>query len=374
MKILVYFRELRFGGVHTYLLSQVDYLVKQGHEVWVSYSNERTRRLFEELGARGFQTKALVRSAFRIDKDLRALWQAYRFCREQGIECVFSLTSKGGAIGRLAGFLAGTPKRVHVVQGFSFHEFTPWYKEIFVRKIEQLLACLGTQLISANDSDRDTAIRRKICKPEKITTVFNGVQVPNDDERLPEQTINNFFINEEMHPHKRLILFVGRLMEQKAPLDLIRALQYIEQDNTHLVIIGEGPLLGACRELAAQLGVSRNISFLGFREDVATWYQTCHVFVLPSLWEGLSLALLEAMSYGVCCIATDIKGNRECISDEVDGILVPPNSPEQLAAKIAMVLDNDEKRRQLGHRARQTVMQRFSETRMCEATHEILCA
>lgn len=374
MKILIYFRELRFGGVHTYLISQVDYLVRQGHQVWVSYANEKTRSMFATLGTRGLENKELVRSALRIDKDLCALWKAYLFCRRQRIDCVFSHTSKGGAIGRVAGFLAGSTKRIHVIHGFSFHEFTKWYQEYFGRNIERLLAVLSTQIISVNEDDRVTAIKKRICKPEKITTVLNGVRIPSNDEFLPDNEIDVFLNSEGLDAETKVILFVGRLMRQKAPLDLIKAFHYMNHAKAHLVMIGEGPLLNKCQQLINELRLNGKISMLGFREDVAKWYQASSIFVLPSLWEGLPMTLLEAMSYGACCLATDIKGNRECITDGEDGILVMPDCPAKLATEIETLLKSRRKRQQYGQYARKKVEQQFSQRKMCQKTHQIICS
>jgi glycosyltransferase involved in cell wall biosynthesis len=373
MRILTYFRETNYGGVHTYLLSQIDYLIKQGHEVWVSFSRETTCETFKSLGAKTFCNKELIRS-IRLHKDLYALWRVYRFCKLNSIDCIFAHTSKGGIVGVLGGFLANTPIRVRVFHGFSFTEYTSYYRRIVYTFLERFAAYFATDLITVNNKDRDILIKTKICKPKKIHTVLNGVIIPDDKILMSENEKKTFLINEGFDHKDRIILFVGRFMKPKTPMYLINAFCDVNCPNARLVFIGEGPLKTDCQNLTKKQKIDKRVSFLGFRKDVAKWYQICSVYVLPSHGEGLPMTLLEAMSYGACCIATNVKGNRECIEDERDGVLVSPNMPSELASTITRILKDEHLRKRLGKAARKKIMQNFSAQRMCDQTNKIICS
>src|SRR5205823_12324570 len=115
-----------------------------------------------------------------------------------------------------------------------------------------------------------------------------------------------------------------------------------------LRIAGDGPCLPALRGLAKQLGLDDQVAFLGEVRDVAGLLATARLFVLPSLTEGISLTLLEAMSCGLPVVATRVGGNPEVIVDGQTGLLVPPGDPPALAAAILQLLGDETRCRNLG--------------------------
>jgi glycosyltransferase involved in cell wall biosynthesis len=115
---------------------------------------------------------------------------------------------------------------------------------------------------------------------------------------------------------------------------------------------------------AKELGIERNVLFLGYRPDVSELLQAMDVFVLPSLSEGLSLSILEAMASGTPVVATAVGGNPEIILDGQTGHLVPPRSGDALAEKILHLLENPTLAREVGQRSRLHVMQQFSLSQM----------
>jgi glycosyltransferase involved in cell wall biosynthesis len=86
------------------------------------------------------------------------------------------------------------------------------------------------------------------------------------------------------------------------------------------------------------------------------------------------MALLEAMSYGTCCIATSVKGNRECIDNERDGVLVSPNMSSEMTETMSRVLQDEQLRERLGKAARKKIREKFSAQRMCDETNKIICS
>ena len=123
--------------------------------------------------------------------------------------------------------------------------------------------------------------------------------------------------------------------------------------------------------MARQLGVSDHCMFLGFRPDVPDLLACFDVFVLPSLWEGLSISLLEALAAGSAIVTTNIKGNREVISSGEDGVLVAPEDPRALAEAVIGLLGDRSKRLEMGIRARAKAENCFSEDAMVRRTLEI---
>ena len=155
---------------------------------------------------------------------------------------------------------------------------------------------------------------------------------------------------------------VGRLCEQKGQAWLIRALPAIRTaiPGVRLMIAGDGPLRAALGDEAALAGVGAAVTLLGHRPDVTTLLAAIDLFVLPSLWEGLPLALLEAMAMARPIVAARAVGIEETMSDGVEGLLVPPRDAAALAAAVIRVLKDPVLGRRLGEAGRRRVIERHA--------------
>lgn len=158
-----------------------------------------------------------------------------------------------------------------------------------------------------------------------------------------------------LDPGVRVIGTVGNFTAKKDQATLLRAvaaLRPANDDEIVLVLVGSGPLEQGLRSLASRLGVAERVVFAGSRDDVFDLLPGFDVFALSSQFEGLPIALLEAMATGIAPVATRVGGVPEVISDGFDGLLVPPGDPGALAAALTKLLDDDDLRGGIGERAR----------------------
>ncbi|MGA1791487.1 MAG: glycosyltransferase, partial [bacterium] len=132
------------------------------------------------------------------------------------------------------------------------------------------------------------------------------------------------------------------------------------RDDFLVHVVGDGELKTELMAVAQSFNLNGHLRFLGFRDDVRTLYPTFDMVVIPSLWEGLSLTLLEAMASGLPVVATAVSGNIDAIENGRNGLLIPPNSARELAKGIEYILDHPENAVSLGRRARQVVVDKFS--------------
>jgi glycosyltransferase involved in cell wall biosynthesis len=155
---------------------------------------------------------------------------------------------------------------------------------------------------------------------------------------------------------------VGRLAEQKGQADLIRALPQIRAaaPGAILLIAGDGPLRAALEDEARGAGVADAVRLLGHRPDVATVLAALDLFVLPSLWEGLPLALLEAMAMALPVVATRAVGIVETVNDGVDGLLVPCRDAAGIARAASRVLRDPALAARLGAAGRRKVVEKHT--------------
>ena len=184
---------------------------------------------------------------------------------------------------------------------------------------------------------------------ERIRKIPNGIKVDSDtwQPNGERKAICVTKINQLPNKGIDILLKAWKILTQKYNKD------------TKLQIFGAGDCTIFDR-LVSDLQVGDYVHFAGFTENIKDFLLNSHVFILPSRVEGLSNALLEAMSLGLPCIATDISGNQDLIQNGINGLLVPNADPEKLADKVAFVLDNSESTRELGSRARKTIEEGYT--------------
>jgi len=218
--------------------------------------------------------------------------------------------------------------------------------------------------ITVSKDLRQYLIAKVGVQPKRISQIYNGV----DTERFapvaakPEHILPLHFMGTE----KIVIGTVGRLQEVKDQASLLKAYALLLANapdlaaQVYLAIVGGGPLLETLRHLADELGIADRVWLPGSAENVPDILKSFDLFVLPSLGEGISNTILEAMATGLPVIATQVGGNPELVVDGETGSLVPAADPVTLAAKFQDYLADKEKMRQHGRNGRQRIEQEFS--------------
>jgi len=192
----------------------------------------------------------------------------------------------------------------------------------------------------------------------KIEVVYNAVE-PQRFQGSGSEALREELTGGRERP---LVLTSARLHEQKGHAVLLRAAT--EVPGAVFAFAGDGPERAALEGLAAELGIADRVLFLGERGDVAELLAACDVFALPSLYEGSSLALLEAMAAGRPVVSSAIGGTDELIEDGVSGLLVPPADAGALAAALRRLLSDESLRTALARQARERVERDFTRDAM----------
>jgi len=348
-----------FGGGTRIVFSLARYLIDKGFETLL-LSNDLTTKI--EAEKKAIPIVNLHPFVLKINPyyDTFTLKNLYFLFKREKPVIVHTHTSKAGFLGRVAAKLAGVPVIIHTIHGFAFHEFSSRLNIKFYSSLERIASLYCDNLVSVNASDLEWAIRLKIVHREKIITIYNGIPIPN----LNKGEINKQLIG--IKDNNFLITCLGRLAPQKGLEFLLKALKNISErfNNICLAIIGDGPQRNHLELLTQKLDLSDKVFFLGFRKDVYHILAASDIYALPSLWEGLSISLLEAMSIGLPIIATNIKGNNEVLKDGYNGLLIAPGDSDSITKAISELYLDKEKRYILGIRAQETVKTLFSEDRM----------
>ena len=194
--------------------------------------------------------------------------------------------------------------------------------------------------------------------------VVNRLKVPQKRSYLLSNAIpNGLFVLEKTSSDEINLLFVGRLTKQKSVETLVKAIKELTKKNLKkkfkLIIIGDGNMKESLMKLSADLGVRKIVQFMGEQKDINKYYLQADIFVLPSIWEGFGIVILEAFSAKAAVIASNIEGPAELISHNENGLLFEPKNHVQLAERITELINDEEKRHKIAQKGYDSFTQKF---------------
>lgn len=342
------------GGAEVFLLHSAEELRRRGYRVVPVLPSWKSGWLGEQFRDRGFEVQPFtIRRA--VDWDcLRELAAALD---EQGIDVIhsheFAMAAYGAVVGRLLG------KR-HVITMHGNQRVMDARR----RRVALRLAFAASHAVVAVSEDtRKHLVASMGLSDDAILTVPNGIPDPGGD---PAGPVGEF----DLRPDEVVFVAVGNLTERKGHIVLLRALRRIMEAGCQvpwrLIIAGEGPERPRLEAFVAEAGMEGHVHLPGHRPDVDALQAAAHVMVMPSLWEGLPLAVLEGMFAGNAVVASNASGIPEAVRDGIDGFLVPPSDDIALAGKLRNLLEDPGLRAKLGTSARERAVSRFSIRRMMD--------
>lgn len=205
-------------------------------------------------------------------------------------------------------------------------------------------------LFAVSADARDQLLQHGIRSAHGVAVIRNGID------------LSRFALRDDTQANAARIVHVGRLDHIKGQDILLAAMPLVRAavGAVRLVIVGDGPARSTLEAQAGRLGIAGVVEFAGATSDVRPYLQAAALFALPSRSEGISIALLEAMATGLAVVATDVGGNHEVIQSGRVGLLVAPESPDELAAGMITLLRAPAMAREMGIAARQEIAARFS--------------
>jgi len=328
-------------------------------------------------------------------KDLLAFFELLKLIKNEKPDIIHLNSSKIGITGSLAGWLI---KKVighlsfiiiYTVHGWVFNEPLPWLLKKLYFILEKWTSRFKYKIITVSEHDRGIALKNKIARPEKLVTIPNGLDQAElnflDKNTAREKLLALLSLNEQQQTshEPQIIGTIANLYPTKGINYLICAAQELIKKRPNLIflIIGDGPeksylqsfLLSVARR--AKEGIlnhqlQRNFFFLGKIEEAYKYLKAFDIFVLPSVKEGLPYTLLEAQAAELPIIATNVGGIPEMLTDQLNGLLVPPADPDKLTEAINKLLDNPELALKLKQNSRLTA-EKFSFETTLKSTQKL---
>jgi glycosyltransferase involved in cell wall biosynthesis/protein-tyrosine-phosphatase len=344
-----------WGGAEAQVATLASYLASQRVQISAVLFNEG--RLARELRALGLEVEVLDETRHG---SIALIARLHRFLRAHRFDVVHTHRNKDCVVGAFAARLAGVPHVVRTVHGLA-EPMRGWDRVKYAGYdvLDRAVIRCGVDRAIAVSRYTADALRISGYRPESIITIHNGLDLERVRVGRSAASVRRALgIDEDA----LVIGTAGRLCRVKAQDVLLRAAPAIlrERPDARFLLAGDGPLQKGLRDLAAALGIADRCLFPGAVTDVHEVIAAMDVFVLPSLHEGVPIALLEAMALRRPVVVTAVGGLPEVVTDAFDGVLIEAGNDRALAKACLRLARNPAAALTLGARARATVEARFS--------------
>lgn len=352
-KIILHIAEAFGGGIITFLANLANEQCKDNNnrvvifhgirpETHANYKDFFDSRV-ELIKSTNFHQKINLIDEWKAVKEIKTLIKSIK------PDIIHMHSSQSGVLGKLASIDYHVPK-FYSPHGFSFlKQDVPQWKRSMFKTIEKIFSYFDCILVASSQTEYDVA--RSITSKTKL--IINGI---NTVSLEPYLSISTNCQNEIP-----VVGMVGRALPQKNPTLFNKIAEAMP--NIHFEWIGDGELRN---ELKA-----KNIHIVGWgpREEALEHVSKCDIYIMTSLWEGMPIALLEAMFLKKPCIVTDVVGNRDVIVNNVNGFVC--NTVDDFSEKINFLINNIDKRQQMGEQAHHDIMTKYNSKLMAEKFEKI---
>ncbi|MBI3170854.1 MAG: glycosyltransferase, partial [Chloroflexi bacterium] len=289
----------------------------------------------------------------------------WHILKQGKFDAIITFTHDSNVLGLPLAKLAGIPARVGTHLG-EIRGMSKWRENLHTFLVNR--GVIQT-LVASSARTKNNSIEVGV-DPNKITTIYNAI-MPFDVSHIDREVVRK-----KIGLKKNDVFFVavGRLVYEKGHEFLVEAMSTVTQSDAHAIagICGAGPLHDQLQAQIEKLNLQDKVKLLGQWDEIPELLAASDVFALPSRWEGLPMALLEGMMAGLPVIATRVEGVDEVVQPGEHGLLVPLESPAELAQAILQLLRSPQDRQRMGRAARERVLSSYTTDRMCEAYLQVI--
>jgi len=358
MNIIFITNHLNIGGISSYVLTLGKGLKPKNHNVYIASSGGELLPIFKEEGF--IYIPIPIKTKKEISpKILVSMFKLSAAIDRFDIGLIHSHSRTTQVLGCLLGKLKGIP-HVYTCHGF--------FKRRFLRRV---FPCWGKKVIAISEPVKEHLMQDFDVNEKDIRVIYNGIDVARFKVRDGET--RNSIKNNLGLGDGPVVGIVARLSDVKGHIYLVEAMKDVleRMPRAQLAIVGEGTMKEELVRLVTNLGIEKNVFFIPQVLDTTDVLSAMDLFVMPSLKEGLGLALMEAMAAGLAVIGSDVGGIRILIQDGSTGLLVKPKDAAALSRAILALLSDEEKRKYLGKNARDFIIENFSQEKMVGQTERL---
>ena len=350
IKIIHIITSLNIGGAEKLLLDLVRELDEDKFETKVVTSVD-AGVLVRDFGENEIEVKVFRKKS---KLGLGVIWGIFRHLRKERPQIVHTHLFGGDTWGRIAAILARVPVIISTEHNTNIDE------GFLKRLLKKFLSYFTDKIIAVSESVEKYSILRDKIGEKKIKVIYNGINL--------EKFLQN---KQKEFGNPPIIGVVGRLEEQKGHKYLIEALNLLKNVPWTLWVVGDGSRKTGLERLVKDLNLRGRVIFLGNRDNIAEILGQIDIFCLPSLWEGLGLAVIEAAASARPIVASKVGGIPEIIEDNKTGLLVEPENVKSLVDGLEQILLGEKDALKMGHKAREAVKEKFGIKRMVREYEEL---
>ena len=358
MNILFLSNHLNVGGISSYLLSLGKGLVARGHKVYVASSGGELVSKFKEAGIEFIPVPIKVKNELHPRVFISYL-KLSKAVKEKKIDIIHANTRVTQVLAWLLSRFSGVPY-VTTCHGY--------FKKSLGRRF---LPFWGRRVVAISEPVKQHLFLDFNVPKEKVSLIYNGIEVDRFKDQGPldkKQKKAEIGLGDG-----GVVGIVARLSDVKGHCFLLEAMRKVidQLPGSRLLIVGEGKEKSNLLRLTQELNLRESVKFIDSVDDTAKILPLMDVFVMPSLQEGLGLAVMEAQAAALAVVASNIGGLNVLVRDGENGRLVPPKDVDALAAAIVELLKDKEKARVFGQNGRSFVENNFSQDLMVRQTESL---
>lgn len=312
-------------------------------------------------------------------KDLKSIYQLYRFIKKNEINTVVGHSPKGGMVAMISAYLSGISNRIYFRHGI-FYETSKGIKQFIFKNVDRISGTLATKVVCVSNAVAERSVIDNLNKSSKNFLLgkgtCNGVDTLHrfNRENYSLAQILNLRQKYSIKDNDRVVGFVGRLVHDKGIDELIQAWQIIKQKNQNVKLILVGPLEerdSLLEETKKTILEDATIIFTDYCKDAAPLYNLMDIFILPTYREGFPTVVLEASAMELPIVITKATGCEEAIIENETGIFIE-NNAESIADGIQYYLDNTIMAKEHGTNGRIFVEKNFQQEKIWDIIHDTL--
>ena len=363
IKVLECIRQGQIGGGESHLLSLVENIDQERFDpIVLSFTNGP---MIDKLKEMNIDTSVIhTIRPFDISK-----WNSVlRFVRENQVDIIHAHGTRANSNILWAAKKLGIPV-IYTVHGWSFHPD----QSFITRKVR----ILGERYLTSRSDINISVSESNKLSGQQLINKFNSVVINNGiDQKKFDPNAAYINIRKELGIADTdvLLLFLARFTSHKQPLSLLKAFKKANEINPdlHLLMVGDGDQKSEAEEWLIKENLQDKVTLQSFREDVPAILASADIYILPSLWEGLPIGLLEAMAMGKAVIATHVDGTLEIVKSGINGQLInPENLVTELTAAILSLSGDTELRMSYSRKAIETITDKFNASLMTKKIENI---
>ena len=355
------------SSLRTLLRGQSRFMSKHYEVIGVSGDGEALAEVRQNEGIKTHVVE-MTRTITPL-KDLKAVYQLYKFFKKEKPFIVHTHTPKAGTVGMLAAKLAGVPHRLHTIAGLPLLE-AKGNKRKLLNAVEKFTYSCATLILPNSFGLEEIILEHNFTKTSKLKVIgngsSNGINTKHYDIALvSEDTKNKLRTELNISKEDLVFIFIGRIVRDKGINELVAAFDSLSQENKNCKLLLVGPrenhLDPLEPETEALIKSNKRILAVGVQKDIRPYVAISHVLTFPSYREGFPNVVLQGSCMELPCIVGNINGCNEIIEDKVNGLIIPVKDTKAIKDAMQFMIDFPEKRQAMIAHSRSRILDRYKQ-------------